>query len=210
MYEESNISMLPISIFCAPRRCGSNLKLQSPNTCYRLISWAVPVKLLQLHLGDKSILGQVVALLWWHQATSRHLSQCWRRPLLPYGGTRPQSETYRVSANPTLTAEVLYWICTVRCTIEVHGACSYISYVYIIIIINFWRQCHDCWMKFGILCFSVEKRSQGKLVNIRSLKMYMLLLPKLYIAVSNIARQAIQSIGDQFCWLPCTARRWQR
>ena len=37
---------------------------------------------------DQSKLVQVMA--WCHQATSHYLSQCWPRPLLPYGVTRPQ------------------------------------------------------------------------------------------------------------------------
>ena len=37
---------------------------------------------------DKSTLVQVMA--WCHQATSHYLSQCWPRPVSPYGVIRPQ------------------------------------------------------------------------------------------------------------------------
>ena len=42
----------------------------------------------QNHFDGESKLVQVMA--WYHQAASHYLSQCWPRPILPYGITRQQ------------------------------------------------------------------------------------------------------------------------
>ena len=53
------------------------------------ISCELALRWMSLDLSDdKSTLVQVMA--WCHQATSHYLSQCWPRPLSPYGMTRPR------------------------------------------------------------------------------------------------------------------------
>ena len=69
-----------------------HLKLQSPNTCYELNSWALLVTLLsgksyKTHY-IKSTLVQV--MVWCRQTISHYLNQCWPRFMSPYGVTRPQ------------------------------------------------------------------------------------------------------------------------
>ena len=55
------------------------------------ISCGIALRWLSLNLTDgKSILVQVQVMAWCRQATSRYLGQCWPRPMLPYGVTRPQ------------------------------------------------------------------------------------------------------------------------
>ena len=52
------------------------------------ILWNRPLRWMPLDLADdKSTLVQVMA--WCRQATSHYLSQCWPRPMLPYGIYRP-------------------------------------------------------------------------------------------------------------------------
>ena len=52
-------------------------------SCETAVGW------ISLDLSDdKSILAQVMA--WCRQATSHYLSQCWPRPMSPFGATRPQ------------------------------------------------------------------------------------------------------------------------
>ena len=53
------------------------------------ISCKIALRWMPLDLtDDKSTLVQVMA--WCRQATSHYLSQCWPRPMSPYGITRPQ------------------------------------------------------------------------------------------------------------------------
>ena len=53
------------------------------------ISCKIALRWMPLDLtDDKSTLVKVMA--WCRQATSHYLSQCWPRPLSPYGVTRPQ------------------------------------------------------------------------------------------------------------------------
>ena len=58
-----------------------------------VISYELALRWMSLDLTDnKSTLVQVMA--WCRQATSYCLSQCWPRPLSPYGVTRPNELTH--------------------------------------------------------------------------------------------------------------------
>ena len=75
-----------------PQRCESNFK----SVIFNPTSWIWFLSHLhEITLGrtpkelndDKSTLVQV--MVWFHQATSHYLIQCWPKYLLPYGVTRP-------------------------------------------------------------------------------------------------------------------------
>ena len=78
----------------APGRCGSNSKsiifkliIRNNNFCTHC---EIALKWMPHNLtDDKSTLTWV--MVWCHQATSHYLSQCWPRPMSPYGVTRPRS-----------------------------------------------------------------------------------------------------------------------
>ena len=63
------------------------------NPWYRIVVWAVAVKLLsdkckKTLTNEKSTLVQI--MVWCRQATRHYLSQCWPRSMSPYGVSRPQ------------------------------------------------------------------------------------------------------------------------
>ena len=87
------------------------------------ISYEIVLRWMPLDLtDDKSTLVQVMA--WCHQASSHYLSQCWSRPMSPYGVTRPQwvkakcsivdFHTLFIIAPTQLSCWGVYWFHSVR------------------------------------------------------------------------------------------------
>ena len=87
----------------APWRCGCNLKsvifkFIIQNSSLGIGSEIALKWMPQNLIIDKSTLVQV--MVWCHQATSHHLSQCWLRSMSWYGDIRPQWVILLLLINP--------------------------------------------------------------------------------------------------------------
>ena len=75
------------------RRCGNNSKSIISDNMPRIKFMnnsceSAPMWMPHNTFADKSALDEV--MVWYRQATSHYLSQCWRRSVSPYGVTRSQ------------------------------------------------------------------------------------------------------------------------
>ena len=76
-----------------PRKCEWNFRHGIFKQILVIDAWGISCEIALKWMSldftdDQSTLVQVMA--WCHLAASHYLSQCWPRPLLPYGITRPQ------------------------------------------------------------------------------------------------------------------------